>query len=165
VIDGDGQSVVNLAGHDLRSFSRVVLKGDDKSHHQPAELLASSRIRRQPPAMPVVFEYELKVNRDIQSQAADARGGGRSPRRAEAVTLVCGGRRIHVFAKKRATFGRQRRTGERRVPAASCRAPTEHDEGSRAISRTHMALDLTDDGLVLVDEKSSEGGRRGLRSR
>ncbi len=31
VIDGDGQSVVNLAGHDLRSFSRVVLKGDDKS--------------------------------------------------------------------------------------------------------------------------------------
>jgi hypothetical protein len=29
VIDGDGQSVVNLAGHDLRSFSRVVLKGDD----------------------------------------------------------------------------------------------------------------------------------------
>jgi len=156
VIDGDGQSVVNLAGHDLRSFSRVVLKGDDKSiinlqnfsPHQPAEPITA-------PEKSVVFEYELKVNHDIQ---------GRLPRlievpqasRAEAISLICGSRRIHVFAKKRATFGRQRRT-ENDVCLRFLPRSEQHDEGSRGISRTHMALDLSDDGLVLTDEKSAKG--------
>ena len=156
VIDGDGQSVVNLAGHDLRSFSRVVLKGDDKSiinlqnfsPHQPAEPITA-------PEKSVVFEYELKVNHDIQ---------GRLPRlievpqasRAEAISLICGSRRIHVFAKKRATFGRQRRT-ENDVCLRFLPRSEQHDEGSRGISRTHMALDLSDDGFVLADEKSAKG--------
>ncbi|MFM7034451.1 MAG: trypsin-like peptidase domain-containing protein, partial [Planctomycetia bacterium] len=156
VIDGDGQSVVNLAGHDLRSFSRVVLKGDDKSiinlqnfsQSQAAEPLTA-------PEKAVVYEYELKINRDIQ---------GRLPRlidieqpsKAEALSLICGDRRIHVFAKKRVTFGRQRRT-ENDVCLRFLPRSEKHDEGSRGISRTHMALDLTDDGLVLTDEKSSKG--------
>ena len=33
-IDGDGQSIVNLHGHDLRSFGRVVLKGTRIRYHQ-----------------------------------------------------------------------------------------------------------------------------------
>ena len=152
VIDGDGQSVVNLAGHDLRSFSRVVLKGDDKSiinlqnFSQPQAAVAEKR---------VVFEYELKVNRDIQGRLPTLVEIAQ-PSKTDAVTLVCGGRRIHVFAKKRATFGRQRRT-ENDICLRFLPRSTEHDEGSRAISRTHMALDLTDDGLVLVDEKSAKG--------
>ncbi len=154
VIDGDGQSVVNLAGHDLRSFSRVVLKGDDRSiinlqnFSQPQDPAA-------PPAKPVVFEYELKVNRDIQGRLPTLVEVPQ-PSKTEAITLVSGNRRIHVFAKKRATFGRQRRT-ENDVCLRFLPRSTEHDEGSRAISRTHMALDLTDDGLVLVDEKSAKG--------
>jgi S1-C subfamily serine protease len=156
VIDGDGQSVVNLAGHDLRSFSRVVLKGDDKSIinlQNFAQPQASEPITA--PEKSVVFEYELKVNHDIQ---------GRLPRlvevpqpsRAEAISLICGSRRIHVFAKKRATFGRQRRT-ENDVCLRFLPRSEPHDEGSRGISRTHMALDLSDDGLVLADEKSAKG--------
>lgn len=151
VIDGDGQSVVNLAGHDLRSFSRVVLKGDDRSiinlqnFSQPQDPAA-------PPAKPVVFEYELKVNRDIQGRMPTLVEVPQ-PSKTEAITLVSGNRRVHVFAKKRATFGRQRRT-ENDVCLRFLPRSTEHDEGSRAISRTHMALDLTDDGLVLVDESA-----------
>jgi S1-C subfamily serine protease len=151
VIDGDGQSVVNLAGHDLRSFSRVVLKGDDKSiinlqnFSQPQDPAA-------PPAKPVVFEYELKVNRDIQGRLPKL-VEVHQPAKTEAVTLVCGNRRVHVFAKKRATFGRQRRP-ENDVCLRFLPRSEEHDEGSRAISRTHIALDLTDDGLVLVDEST-----------
>jgi S1-C subfamily serine protease len=151
VIDGDGQSVVNLAGHDLRSFSRVVLKGDDKAiinlqnFSQPQDPAA-------PAAKPVVFEYELKVNRDIQGRLPKL-VSVHQPAKTEAVTLVCGDRRVHVFAKKRATFGRQRRP-ENDVCLRLLPRSEKHDEGSRAISRTHMALDLTDDGLVLVDEST-----------
>lgn len=154
VIDGDGQSVVNLAGHDLRSFSRVVLKGDDKSIIN-LQNFSQAQEPAAAPTKPVVFEYELKVNRDIQ---------GRLPRiikvvqpsKTDAVTLVCGERRIHVFAKKRVTFGRQRRP-ENDVCLRFLPRSVENDEGSRAISRMHMALDLTDDGLVLVDERSAKG--------
>lgn len=151
VIDGDGQSVVNLAGHDLRSFSRVVLKGDDNSiinlqnFSQPQDPAA-------PPSKPVVFEYELKVNRDIQGRLPKF-VEVHQPTKTEAVTLVCGNRRVHVFAKKRATFGRQRRP-ENDVCLRFLPRSEKHDEGSRAISRTHIALDLTDDGLVLVDEST-----------
>lgn len=154
VIDGDGQSVVNLAGHDLRSFSRVVLKGDDKSIIN-LQNYSQTQDPASPPAKPVVFEYELKVNRDIQGRLPKLAEIAQ-PSKTEAVTLVCGGRRIHVFAKKRATFGRQRRT-ENDVCLRFLPRSIEHDEGSRAISRTHMALDLTDDGLVLADEKSAKG--------
>ncbi len=154
VIDGDGQSVVNLAGHDLRSFSRVVLKGDDKSIIN-LQNFSQAQDPAAAPAKPVVFEYELKVNRDIQGRLPKLVEIAQ-PSKTDALTLVCGGRRIHVFAKKRATFGRQRRT-ENDICLRFLPRSTEHDEGSRAISRTHMALDLTDDGLVLVDDKSTKG--------
>lgn len=154
VIDGDGQSVVNLAGHDLRSFSRVVLKGDDKAIVN-LQSFSQSQGPVDTPKQPVVFEYELKVNRDIHErlpQVVDVD----QPSKTDAITLICGDRRIHVIAKKRATFGRQRRP-ENDVCLRFLPRSTEHDEGSRAISRTHMAIDLTDDGLVLADEKSAKG--------
>ena len=154
VIDGDGQSVVNLAGHDLRSFSRVVLKGNDKGIIN-LQNFSQTQDPAAGPAKPVVFEYELKVNRDIQGRLPKLVELAH-PSKTDAVTLVCGSRRIHVFAKKRATFGRQRRT-ENDVCLRFLPRSIEHDEGSRAISRTHMALDLTDDGLVLADEKSAKG--------
>ena len=156
VIDGDGQSVVNLAGHDLKSFSRVVLKGDDKGIINIQNFSqAQSPDPAAAPAKPIVFEYELKVNHDKQ---------GRLPKlvelsqtcKTEAITLVCGNQRIHVFAKQRATFGRQRRT-ENDVCLRFLPRSTEHDEGSREISRTHMALAVTDKGLLLTDEKSTKG--------
>jgi S1-C subfamily serine protease len=154
VIDGDGQSVVNLAGHDLRSFSRVVLKGDDSAI---INLQNFGQTPEQPKAaeVPVVFEYELKVNRDIHERLPEVIEVSQ-PSKTDAITLVCGDRRIHVIAKKRSTFGRQRRP-ENDVCLRFLPRSTEHDEGSRAISRTHMALDLTDDGLVLVDEESAKG--------
>jgi len=155
VIDGDGQSVVNLAGHDLQSFSRVVLKGDDKSI---INLQNFTQAQQEPFATPekaVVFEYELKVNRDIEGRLPKSVSVPQ-PSKAEAITLVCGDRRLHVFAKKRATFGRQRRT-ENDICLRFLPRSEQHDEASRAISRTHMALDLTDDGLVLADEKSAKG--------
>jgi S1-C subfamily serine protease len=154
VIDGDGQSVVNLAGHDLRSFSRVVLKGDDSAIIN-LQNFAQAQEQPAPPAAPVVFEYELKINRDIHERLPEVVEVGQ-PNKTDSITLVCGDRRIHVIAKKRATLGRQRRP-ENDICLRFLPRSTEHDEGSRAISRTHIALDLSDDGLVLVDEKSAKG--------
>jgi S1-C subfamily serine protease len=149
VIDGDGQSVVNLAGHDLRSFSRVVLKGDDRSIIN-LQNFSQQMAMPEVPKAPVVFEYELKVNRDIESRLPVVVAVPR-PTKADAVTLAIDGRRIHVIARKRVTFGRSRDNDVclRFLPRSS-----EHDEGSRAISRTHMAIDLTDDGIVLTDEST-----------
>jgi len=152
VIDGDGQSVVNLAGHDLRSFSRVVLKGDDRSiinlqnfGQQLADAAAA-------PAKPVVFEYQLKLNRDIEARLP-RRVDLREPSKADCLTLVAGSRRIHVIARKRITFGRSRRPENDVCLRFLPRSP-EHDEASRGISRTHMAMDLVDDGLLVIDESS-----------
>jgi S1-C subfamily serine protease len=150
VIDGDGQSVVNLAGHDLRSFSRVVLKGDDKSIINLQNFSQQMAAVPEAPKEPVVFEYELKVNRDIHERLPSVVPVAR-PTKADAVSLAVDGRRIHVIARKRATFGRSR---ENDVCLRFLPRSTKHDEGSRAISRTHMALDLTDDGLVLSDEST-----------
>jgi S1-C subfamily serine protease len=152
VIDGDGQSVVNLAGHDLRSFSRVVLKGDDKS------IINLQNFSQEMAALPekakeaVVFEYELKINRDIEARLP-RRVDLREPSRAEAITLHVGDRRIHVLAKKRLTFGRSRRP-ENNVCLRFLPRSAENDEASRAISRTHMAIDFVEDGLLLVDEST-----------
>jgi len=150
VIDGDGQSVVNLAGHDLRSFSRVVLKGDDKGIINLQSFSQQLAAVPEPPKAAVVFEYELKVNRDIHERLPKVVPVAR-PTKADAVSLAIDGRRIHVIARKRATFGRSRENDVclRFLPRSSA-----HDEGSRGISRTHMALDLTDDGLVLADEST-----------
>ena len=153
VIDGDGQSVVNLAGHDLRSFSRVVLKGDDKAIINLQNFGKEMAALPEKPAAPVVFEYELKVNRDIQERLPRVVAVPR-PSKADAITLAVGDRRIHVIARKRVTFGRSR---ENDVCLRFLPRSAEHDEGSRSISRTHTALDLTDDGLVLNDEKSAKG--------
>ena len=152
VIDGDGQSVVNLAGHDLRSFSRVVLKGDDKSiinlqnfsQEQPAAA---------PPEQAVVFEYQLKVNHHIQ-QRLPTPVLVPDPSKADAITLVAGNRRIHVIARRRATFGRSR---DNDICLRFLPRSEQHDQGSRGISRTHLSVELTDDGVVLTDEQSAKG--------
>jgi len=153
VIDGDGQSVVNLAGHDLRSFSRVVLKGDDKGIINVQNFSQEMAALPEKPKEQVVFEYELKINRDIQERIPRVVPVPR-PAKAESLTLTVDDRRIHVIARKRATFGRSR---DNDVCLRFLPRSAEHDEASRGISRTHMALDLTDDGLVLVDEKSAKG--------
>ncbi len=154
VIDGDGQSVVNLAGHDLRSFSRVVLKGDDSAIIN-LQNFSQQQEEAKATEAPVVFEYELKVNHDIHERLPEIVEVSQ-PSKTDALSLICGDRRIHVIAKKRATLGRQRRP-ENDICLRFLPRSAEHDEGSRAISRTHIALDLTDDGLVLVDEGSAKG--------
>ena len=152
IIDGDGQSVVNLAGHDLRSFSKVVLKGDDRgiinlqNFGQPQDPAAQ-------PEKPVVFEYDLKINREIHERLPRL-VPMQQPSRAEAITLVAGEKRIHVIARKRTTFGRSR---ENDVCLRFWPRSAEHDQGSRNISKTHMAVMLSDDGLVLSDEGSTHG--------
>ncbi len=153
VIDGDGQSVVNLAGHDLRSFSRVVLKGDDQAIINLQNFSQHVAALPEKPKEPVVFEYELKINRDIQERLPRV-VPVLQPAKVDALTLAMDGQRIHVIARKRATFGRSR---DNDVCLRFLPRSKEHDEGSRGISRTHMSLDVVDEGLVLVDEKSAKG--------
>lgn len=153
VIDGDGQSVVNLAGHDLRSFSRVVLKGDDQAIINLQSFSQEVAALPEKPRDPVVFEYELKINRDIQERLPRIVPVSQ-PAKVDAITLAIDGHRVHVIARKRVTFGRSR---ENDVCLRFLPRSKEYDEGSRGISRTHMALDLTENGLMLVDEKSAKG--------
>lgn len=152
VIDGDGQSVVNLAGQDLRSFSKVVLKGDDRGIINIQNFDQSQNPTDQP-ERPVVFEYELKINREIHDRLPRLVEVSKQSK-TDAITLVIGKRRVHVIARKRATFGRGR---DNDICLRFWPRTAENDEGSRGISKTHAAISLSDDGLVLTDEGSTHG--------
>ena len=152
VVDGDGQSVVNLAGHDLRSFSRVVLKGDDRGiiNIQNFDQSQSSTDQEE---KPVVFEYKLKINREIHDRLPRLINVPKQSK-TDAITLVIGKRRVHVIARKRATFGRGRNND---ICLRFWPRTAENDEGSRGISKTHAAISLSSDGLLLSDEGSTHG--------
>ncbi len=153
-IEGDGQSVVNLHGHDLRSFSRVVLRGGDQSLINLQNLSGgSSADNNSPvPAAPrSVFEYELKPDLDRQQRLPKVRRDGRRDRLDSLTLEFPNHKRVHLFARRRVTLGRNRDNDivTRFLP----RSP-EHDQLSRNISRTHMAVELCSEGVLLQDQSS-----------
>lgn len=148
-ISGDGQSVVNLNGQDLRRFGRVILKGDDTGIINIQSGLETDSA----PAQEVTHEYALHVDAERERLMPRVCEGTRRLR-ADALTLVCpDGRRILLLARRYLQLGRNR---ENDIVTRFLPRSESNDEHSRRLSRTHASLSLTDRGL-LVSDKSTTG--------
>ena len=152
-IDGDGQSVVNLHGHNLASFSKVVLKGGDQGiiNLQRSGLETSDSEEGATAAPYATFEYQLKVNHQKQSRLPVVQTVPRLPRNEKLTLRLESGKLIHLFAKNRLAFGRSR---DNDVAIRFLPRSEEHDQLSRNISRTHMVIECLDAGVLIKDESS-----------
>lgn len=77
-IDGDGQSMVNLQGYNLKQFSKVILKGGaDSVINLQNELGGGADATTPAPDKPVTtFEYQLKVDSEKQLRLCEQRTEG-----------------------------------------------------------------------------------------
>lgn len=153
-IDGDGQSMVNLQGYDLKQFSKVILKGGADSVINLQNGLGGGADATTPaPDKPVTtFEYQLKVDSEKQR---------RLPTVSSAVSKrayldACGfffedGRRTLVIARARITLGRSR---DNDVVLRFLPPSEENDNYSRSISRTHCIAELIAEGIEVRDESN-----------
>jgi len=154
-IEGDGQSMVNLHGYDLKSFSKVILKSGEYGvinlqnyFNQKADL--SNKSEKQ-----VAFEYALKPDLEKQKHLSTRyASNSRSERTDKACLIHKDGRRTLLIAKKRIDFGRSR---DNEIVLRFLPRSEENDNHSRYLSRTHMTMNLDDDGLELIDESNSAG--------
>ncbi len=153
-ISGEGQSVVNLQGCDLRAFSKVILRASQDGMINLQELFPVARPEAPTPAREsATFEYGLKP--DFERERRLPRLSQRFVERGyleRAGLFFEDGRRILLLAKRRVTLGRNR---ENDVVIRFLPRSTSNDEFSRGVSRTHIALELATEGLILVDESST----------
>jgi hypothetical protein len=154
-IDGDGQSMVNLQGHNLKQFSKVVLKGGDSSviNLQNSSLGTEDSSSAEEGKPTTSFEYDLKVNNQVQARLP--RVVQSNHRRANLnAGAFCfeDGRRVLIYSKPRITFGRSR---DNDVALRFFPRSPENDNHSRNISRTHFIAELIPDGIEIKDESRS----------
>ena len=154
-IDGDGQSVVNLQGYNLRQFSKVILKGGQDSVINLQNCIPSSEST----ALPVsektstTFEYQFKIDQEKQARIPKVA----MPKKQRAyMDMACfifkDDRRIIVLARPSITFGRSR---DNDVVLRFLPPGKENDDHSRNISRTHFISELTSEGIEIRDESKS----------
>ena len=155
-IDGDGQSMVNLQGYNLKQFSRVVLKGGQDSvinlqNDFSDEATAGSQNASDKPV--ATFEYQLKVNSEKQLRfpVLSAQASKRVYLDAACLTFE-DGRRSLLLTRPRITFGRSR---DNDVIIRFLPPGEENDRCSRNISRTHFIAEVTSEGVELKDESRS----------
>jgi len=151
-IDGDGQSLVNLQGYDLRQFSKIVLKGGQDGVINLANTTCG------PPAAvapivddpPTSFEYELKLDQTRQTRLPVLRQPSRPRSYMDAACFTLGDdQQVLVVAKARLTLGRSR---DNDVVLRFLPQSADHDRYSASLSRTHVVMELTADGLQIEDK-------------
>jgi hypothetical protein len=154
-IDGDGQSVVNLQGYDLRQFSKVVLKGGQDGVINLANSFGSPT----PDPAPVTekpsttFEYQLKIDQQKQARLPTHFATNKPRASIDAAGFFFDdGRRSLVYARPKLTFGRSR---DNDVVVRFLPRSEENDRHSGNISRTHFIAELTPEGIDLKDESRS----------
>lgn len=156
VIEGDGQSAINLDGLDLSAFGDVVIKGGEGAiiniERDPEPTLAPSS----PPETGIVsHRLHLDVIRMRTPYRSDTFTNG--SRTGDASLLFEDGHRTLLFAKRtsqwRWTLGRRRQDNDiitRFLPASDT-----HDAQTARLSRTHAELVLTEEGLLIRDHSRS----------
>ena len=160
VIDGDGQSIVNLCGQDLKSFGRVVLKGGDKAlinlqqGATPDEEPAEDTEVESPS---ITHSYQLKVDQTHAKQIPFRSRRFSSGQRLESAMLELGSqKRWLLLPKRRArwnwTFGRNR---DNDVITRFLPRSEENDTKTSKLSRRHLELELTDAGLQFPHRSGS----------
>ena len=156
-IDGDGQSVVNLQGYNLKQFSKVVLKGgqDGVINLQNAISTQQTNDDLVAESDKTTFEYELKVNTEIQSRLPTVSGNATTRARLDSALLKFeDGRHFVIVARRKMTFGRGR---DNDVILRFLPANEQNDHLCRIVSRTHMSVELIPDGIEVRDEQSRWG--------
>ncbi len=153
-IDGDGQSMVNLQGYNLKQFSKVVLKGGEDSVINLQNAIGGDDGEVDAPPVDdqlvTTFEYQLKVNTEKQSRLPTVTPT--TDRRAylDAAGLVFeDGRRTLIYARPRLTFGRSR---DNDVVLRFLPRSAENDTNSRNLSRTHCVAEVVPEGIEIRDE-------------
>lgn len=154
-IDGDGQSMINLHGHNLKQFARVVLRGGSDSviNLQGAYGNNTEAAKQETEKPATTFEYKLKVNNEKQSRLPTVTNLGKPRVYLDAAGFFFeDGRRTLVLTRPKITFGRSRDNDVvlRFLPRSS-----QNDEYSQNISRTHFLAELTPEGIELRDESRS----------
>ncbi len=156
-IDGDGQSMVNLQGYNLKQFSKVVLKGGADSVINLQNAVGSqeeSETVEPPPEKPTTsFEYQLKIDSEKQSRLPTIVPSPSRPAYLDAAGLFFeDGRRALLYSRPRLTFGRSR---DNDVVLRFFPRSEELDVHSRNISRTHYVAEIIPDGIEIRDESRS----------
>ncbi len=155
-IDGDGQSMVNLQGYNLKQFSKVVLKGGEDSVINLQNAMGGNNGEDEndeplPDNKPATtFEYQLKVNSEKQSRLPTV--AATTERRAylDSAGLVFeDGRRTLIYSRPRLTFGRSR---DNDVVLRFLPRSKENDNNSRNLSRTHCVAEVVPEGIEIRDE-------------
>lgn len=149
-IDGDGQSIVNLQGADVKQFSRIVLKAGADS-----VINLSNQAGVTAPASPSradnhCREYILKVDQE-QEELLPRLAGSFTQRTPldRAGLFLDNGRRVLLLAKRQVSLGRNR---DNDIVVRFMPPSEANDRRSRNVSRTHAQLHLTDEGLLLRDD-------------
>ena len=158
IIDGDGQSIVNLCGQDLKSFGRVVLKGGDKAlinlqqgatlDEEPAEETESTSI---------THSYQLKVDQGRAQQIPFRSTRFTNGQPLESAVLEWGSQMRWLLLPKRKarwTWSLGRNRGNDVITRFLPRSQ-ENDTRTAKLSRRHLELELTDEGLQFHDHSSS----------
>ena len=154
-IDGDGQSVVNLQGYNLKQFSKVILKGGQDSVINLQNGFGNDDPVAPPsePKAVTSFEYQLKLDQDKQSRLPTVITTPHHRAYLDAAGFFFeDGRRTIMLTRPRVTFGRSR---DNDIVLRFLPSNEENDGHSRNISRTHFIAELTVDGIDIQDESRS----------
>lgn len=157
-IEGDGQSVVNLQGYDLRSFSRVVLRGGEDGiinlqKMNTADVASAGSSHPGTTETSVTFEYELKTDFELQRRMPRLSGQFSERICLESAGLFFSdGHRVLLYPNRRLSLGRNRTNDVviRFLPRSD-----RNDPLSRNVSRTHAVVELTEDGLLVRDDSKT----------
>ena len=149
-IDGDGESVVNLHGYDLKQFSKVVLKGGQDGIINLQNTFGQSPAAPSATVQQTVFEYKLKPDLEKQKRIPTrlSRPLTQQGKTDRACLLHEDGRNTLLIANNSVTFGRSR---DNDIILRFLPKSDENDNSSRYLSRTHLAINLGQDGLELID--------------
>ncbi|MCA9115973.1 MAG: FHA domain-containing protein [Planctomycetaceae bacterium] len=150
-IDGDGQSIINLHGHDLQSFGRVVLRGGDAGILNLQSGLESGSAPEKP-SDSLTHEYQLSIDQQRESRVIRALNRTHREPLDRAAFVLQDGRQILLLPRRRVTIGRQRTSD---VVVRCLPRSRENDSISRKISRTHLTVRLEENGLQLADTSST----------
>ncbi len=155
-IDGDGQSIINLQGHNLKQFSKVVLKGGADSVINLQDAMGGGAeanvVSDEPEKSAATFEYDLKVDTEKQKRLPTVSEQFQKRSYLDAAGFFFeDGRRTLIFTRPRLSFGRSR---DNDVTIRFLPSGDENDGYSRNISRTHFSLEVTPDGLEFIDQSS-----------
>ena len=164
-IEGEGQSMLNLRGRDLKSFARVVLRGSGNSVLNVQESLFDAAVPAKEPADEdgsndaadgdLQFAYVLKADtsrnqrvpwfstRWVRRQVTDA-----------AALVPPDGQRVLLLARRKIKLGRNR---DNDIVVRFLPRSEQHDAWSRSISREHVSCRLSQEGLQVADLGSTKG--------